>query len=564
MALERIADRVVETDVLVMGGGVGGCPAAAKAAEKGLNVTLVEKAKTERSGHAGAGIDTVMDFPRDGVTLPQYVKYWQERHQFLVGEGRAVNPNIGYRLGATAFWSLEEMEKLGLPMKWDDGNYHWMRHLWFHHAKIFLGVHWFDIKPIMAKIVRKKGVNVLDRTMVVDLLTHKDKVTGATAVNTRTGEFFVIKAKAVIIATGAFARSYEPETPQFYKYKMRYHGAPGAISGDGFAAGYRAGAELVNMDIGNCWDYRLRDDIIMPYGTLAHGDGIPGLVLAWTGQEIPYPNFKVYQEVERRGLDPVYRSIENFSEDYHKRAEVAIAEERLISLKLAEDRGFDPKTHRYELMVNKPHNFAILSGLYTDEYFRTSLKGLYAIGDACSGVASCGPAVMSGLLTADSMPDYVNEAGEPVTDEAQVQSQKQTALAPLTVKDGVEPMELECCIRYICERYVGMYKSEGKLREGLRRLGTLRGEFLPKLMAKNPHYLMRCLEVRNIMDLAELHILACLERKESRGNYVRTDYPQRGPSRDNMLTFQRLAKGKAVLEIREVPDLKQEYAKEGK
>ena len=47
MALEKIADNVIETDVLVVGGGIGGCPAAAKAAEHGLKVTLVEKAKTE-------------------------------------------------------------------------------------------------------------------------------------------------------------------------------------------------------------------------------------------------------------------------------------------------------------------------------------------------------------------------------------------------------------------------------------------------------------------------------------------------------------------------------------
>jgi succinate dehydrogenase/fumarate reductase flavoprotein subunit len=568
MALNRIADKVVETDVLVMGGGVGGCPAAAKAAEKGLSVTLVEKAKTDRSGHAGAGIDTVMNFPREGVTLQEYVKLEQKRQCFLNGEGRFADPNIGYRLIASAWWSMEEMEKLGLPMRWDDGKYHWIRNLLFEGAETQLGVHWLDVKPKMAAAVRKRGVNVLERTMVVDLLTNRGKVVGATAVDTRTGEFIVIKAKAVIIAAGPFARSYEPETPQFYKYKFRYHGAPGAISGDGLAAGCRAGAELANMDIGNCWDFRLRDDIIMPFGTVAHGDGIPGRWHTWTA-EIPHPTARIYEEVERRGLDPIYMSIKHFPEDYQKRAEIAIADERLISLKIAEDRGFDPKTHRYELMVNKPHNFTTIAGLSADEYFRTSLKGLYVVGDACSGLASCGPAIMSGLLTADNMPGYVSEAGEPIVDEVQVESQKKTALAPFSVKDGTEPMELECAIRYICERYVGMFKSEGKLREGLRRLSSLRRVFLPKLMAKNPHYLMRCLEVRNIMDLTELHLQACLERKESRGNYIRMDYPERDPSRDNMLTFQRIEKGKAVLEIREAPDLKPEYlkpeyAKEGK
>ena len=75
---------------------------------------------------------------------------------------------------------------------------------------------------------------------------------------------------------------------------------------------------------------------------------------------------------------------------------------------------------------------------------------------------------------------------------------------------------------------------------------------------------MRCLEARNIMDLTELHLQACLERKESRGNYLRMDHPERDPKRDNMVTYQRLKNGKPVLEIKEVPDLKPEYAKEGK
>ncbi|MBW1768541.1 MAG: FAD-dependent oxidoreductase [Deltaproteobacteria bacterium] len=57
MSLEKIADNFIDTDVLIIGGGIAGCPAAAKAAENGLKVTLVEKAKTDRSGSAAQGID---------------------------------------------------------------------------------------------------------------------------------------------------------------------------------------------------------------------------------------------------------------------------------------------------------------------------------------------------------------------------------------------------------------------------------------------------------------------------------------------------------------------------
>ena len=125
-------------------------------------------------------------------------------------------------------------------------------------------------------------------------------------------------------------------------------------------------------------------------------------------------------------------------------------------------------------------------------------------------------------------------------------------------------VKFECAIRHICERYIGVFKSEGKLREGIRRLGSLKRAFMPKLMAENPHYLMRCLEARNVMDIAEVHMHACLSRKEIRGLFNRIDYPQKDPARDGKLTYQRLDDGRTVLEMREAPKLKAEFAGEGK
>ena len=559
MARKKIADKVIETDVLVMGGGVGGCPTAAKIAESGLRVTVAEKAKSERSGHSGQGMDHVMDFPREGVTIDDYVNYWQGRHSLLCGEGRWVNANIGYRLGKEAWHCLDEMERLGLNMKWDDGEYHWVRHGWFG-ARIMLGVHWLDVKPTQAALMRKKGVNVLDRTMIVDLLTDNGVIAGATAVNTRTGEFIVIKAKAVIIAAGSLQRIYEPETPRYYKYVFRYHGSPGASAGDSYGVAYRAGAELVNFDVGTCWNYRIRDDLAIDYGVIDHGDGVHGRYMTWTGQQIPFATTKIYDEVESRGLDPIYCSVEHFHDDHHKRAEVCMADERLFSLKIGSDRGFDPRTHRYELMAKKPFGFAGVPGLYTDEHFRTNVKGLYVIGDACSGLGGCGSAVMSGLLTAAGMPDFVNSVKDLTIDEDQVEKQKQAVMGPTTVKDGVNPLEMEVAIRHLCERYVGVHKSEGKLLEGLRRLDSLKKHFMPRVAASNPHYMMRCLEARNLMDMAEIHMNAVLSRKETRGGFVRTDYQERDPSRDNMATFQSSKNGKAILAIKEIPGLKAEYA----
>jgi succinate dehydrogenase/fumarate reductase flavoprotein subunit len=571
MTLEQIVDRVVESDVLVIGGGISGCPAATKATENGLSVTLIEKSKTDRSGNAGPGANYFIVGPRPhgDMTAREMVKRWEEgiMMRAVLGEGRFVNPNIMYKHWEKGWWAVEELEKLGVSMRWYDGEYRFCADsIRLRGNDVTLQVHWSNAKPKLAAAVREREVNVLERTMVVDLLTNKGKVVGATAVNTRTGEFIVIKAKAVVIAAGLLTRCFHQETPSPWKYKFNSFWCPPANAGDGLAIAYRAGAELVNMDLTGCV-FRTRDILPFSFGWFRQGDGIPSKLLTWTGKELSTRarhEAKIYDALEQKGLTPLYHTLEHAADDFQKRIEISMNNLKLLTLKMAEDRGFNPRTHRYDAMPNIHHQFGIANGVDIDEDHVTRLKGVYIVGDCATGLHGNSHAVISGLLVGDSLSNYVSKAGEPVIDEAQVETQKQVALAPLAVKDGTEPLEMECTIRYICDRYVGQFKSEGKLREGLRRLGSLRRVFLPRLMAKNPHYLMRCLEVRNIMDMAELHINAALERKETRGNHIRLDYPERDSARDNMLTYQRLENGKPVMEIREVPGLKPEYAKEGK
>ena len=547
MALEQIADKVVDTDVLVIGGGIAGCPAAAKAADHGLRVTLVEKSNTARSGSAAEGIDHYGGFFPRGMTTQKFLEVAEEMGQpFFDQRLRYAHPDSVYRMYANGQWAVEELEKLGVTMRWTDGEY---RFRGCHHPGPFLRVHWQNVKPEMARGIKKKGVNVMDRTMAVDLLTHKGAVSGATAIDTRTGEFIVIKAKAVIMASGACSRIYNPETPQSWKYKYTYHWCPASVSGDGWGMAYRAGAEMANFEMAGRGT-RFRDDKNLSYGN--HGnEGIPAKSINFEGIERP----RGLRSADPSGnSEPNYNSFEHLPDDYHKRIEVCYVDERLLSFKIAEERGFDPRHHWYEIIDNRPNQLHFGPGIWTDGDFKATLKGLYVAGDVLHGNGGCFAAATAGFIVGDEVPNFINEAAEPVVDEAQLESLKQAALAPLSVKDGTEPTELEVSVRYVCDRYVGVSRAEGKLREGSRRLGSLRREFLPKLIAQNPHYLMRALEVRNLFDIAEMHITACLERKESRYEHARLDYPAADPALDGMFTFQRLQNGKKVFEMRKRPE----------
>ena len=564
MSIQRIADTVVNTDVLVVGGGLAGCCAAAKAAEHGLNVTLLEKAVPERSGDAAQGIDHFEGFfPRDGATTLKVVQF----EEWKLGRygARFPNLNLKYKIYENCFWILEELERFGVPMKWDDGDYLWMTFpvpTWTGE-RVSLRVHWQNVKPRLAEAVKKRKVNVIERSTLVDLLTDNGRVIGATAVNSRTGQFIVIKAKATILGTGRFNRSYDAESSAPWKYKMNYHFFPGSISGDGMAAAYRAGADLVGMDMGG-WMFRMHDEKTISYGNFTVNDGIPMHTYSWTGKETLNPNAARYLELEREGLTPLYHNLSHLPDDFQKRMEVAYVDERMVSFPIAEERGFNPRTHFYLMMPIRPTGFYRTCGVNIDEDFQSSLKGLFAIGGTCANMGSVTGACGSGLLVGDNIPKFVNEAPESSIDEDQVENQKRIALAPASEKDGTEYLELEATIRQLNARFAGIEKNEGGLREGLRRLETLQRVFLPRLMARTPHYLVGCLEVRNILELSRIHMQGALLRRETRGNFLRLDCPGLDEKLDNKCLIQRQKNGQIFTEYIDAIGLKPEYSKGGK
>ncbi len=563
MALEEYTQKVIDADVLVVGGGTGGCPLAAKAAEQGLRVVILDKSNTERSGNVAHGIDAYGVFPH-GISMKELMTMWTDRMiKRNQGAGRNVDANIDYVLFDREWWGVQELERMGIPMKWDDGDYYWIPHMIQGKGlKLGLRVHWHDVKPKMAHMCAERGVQTLNRSMLVDILTHDGRAVGATCLDTRTGEFFVVKAKAVVIGTGMLCRIFDPETPLIGKYKMRYHYNPASCSGDGWAAAYRAGAGLAHMDDAS-WALRIRDDITCSYGNFVNNDGILAKQYYWNGEPAAPYHANTYagnREAETMGLLPIYQSLEGLPDDFQKRLEINYLDERMVSLKLASERGFNPRTHRYEMMNYKPLQQMMVHGILVDETFESIyLKGLFAIGDSAAGVGGAFGACTSGLIVGDSMPKYISSVAEPVLDEEQIAESYQRAVGPTLVKEGTEPMDMEIAIRYVCERYIGAFKSEGKLIEGVRRLESIKRDFMPQLMAPNPHYQMRALEVQNILQMAELHIYGCLNRKETNGNYIRIDYPDPDPTRENHLTVNRILDGKDIVERYFVPDLKPEY-----
>ena len=143
--------------------------------------------------------------------------------------------------------------------------------------------------------------------------------------------------------------------------------------------GFRAGAEMANMEQAGR-GFRPRDDSCFPIGN-QNNEGSRGKYFTADGEEFAIPKPPLLEELERTGRDPFYVSIQHLSDDFHKRVEVDYVDERMISMKIAQDRGFDPRTHWFEMIDNRPNQLHTEPGIQTNAYFETNLPGLYAIGD---------------------------------------------------------------------------------------------------------------------------------------------------------------------------------------
>ena len=253
-AVKYGTERILEADVLVIGGGIAGVWAAISAARCGARVVILEKAATERSGAGGAGVDHwqwAADNPASAVSPAELTQ-------------ALVDNQGGYRSGistyiqcASAFETLLEMERYGGKIRdtadefagaefRDDASK--LVFAYDYTNRFVLRVWGHDFKPLLREECRRLGIRVFDRVAVTSLLTAGGRpgaaVVGATAVHARTGAFIVVRAKATVLATNRPQRiwTFSSELRGISTFR------PPSCAGTGYAIAWRAGAEFTMME----------------------------------------------------------------------------------------------------------------------------------------------------------------------------------------------------------------------------------------------------------------------------------------------------------------------------
>lgn len=576
----------IETDVLIIGGGIAGCMAAIKAGESGLKVTIAEKANTKRSGEAGTGIDHMWAYvPEIFEPMGWSIDDLIEDHTLFYTHG-FTNRDLLHLIVRTSYDRILDLERFGLKIRYEDSRQPEKFRLVYqaHSLPNTFNIDGAKLKPILTKECKRRGVKIINRVMVNELLVNDGNVTGAMGLGTRSGEIYFFRTGAVVLTAGGSTRLCR----NLSGVDFNWH-TPPSLTGDGKSMAFRAGAEMVNMEF--------MGGRAINIGGNEPASGFPrntfqpaGAIVDWKGENIiPKTSFADWERLQKGRIDtskerelmranrlrspvleplgerikkgegPFYLDCTGGTEEEIKYIEWSLSHEGKCWLYLhhLREQGYDLRKDVLELVPNGQRgvNARGGGGLFVDNNLESNLKGLFAAGTEVGQIirsASTGAAALGWHAGEKAAERAASLKNKPDLEKEKVEEYRESCEAILNAKDGEHWKDMEIAIQNLVDHYRGEIVYEPLLKRGLERLEGYRraGSF----KANNIHELTRCLEVQSIMDMAEMVLVSSIERKETRRKpfgFVRADYPDQDDKA--FRGFNVFKKEKDKYEFRQVP-----------
>jgi succinate dehydrogenase/fumarate reductase flavoprotein subunit len=518
--------QIVETDILVIGGGLAGTLAAIKAREAGIEkVALVSKGKLGKDSVStfAAGVFKII-LPNDDIDA-------EIKHYALDG---AFSEGLGDQDWITTcvtenYSTVLDMDRYGVEwLKSRDGQYERIEMRWKIKNGMFRGP---QMMEAMAKRTLAMGVQVIGHTMVTDLLTEKglpgERVVGAVGLDVVSGEFRVFKAMAIVLAAGSCG----------FKGRFACHKFQ---TGEASAMAYRAGATLGSFEVGGdrlhttAMDFDIQG-LNMFIGLGGHFTNASGerFMLEFDPELGDYASMAQVSEASalevRAGRGPIYLDMIDFSPDKVNRLRKVVP----IPAKIMERSGVMAGDRIIKKMEWGPAFYGSVAeggGVISNTSCETSLPGLFACGDAkqrlnCLDGSLTGAAV-SGSRAGRFAAKYVKSAKAVNVNEEQIQQTRKLAFSPLEKEDGIEADHVIIGLNEVLIPYETTTISRGdRLEAAIQEVGRIRDTELPLLHASDIHYLRLANEARNMVLVAEMYLKSRLLRQESRNGCAREDYP---------------------------------------
>ncbi|MFC1910421.1 FAD-dependent oxidoreductase [Chloroflexota bacterium] len=538
--------KVVETDILVIGAGVGGCGAALAARDKKAKVLLVDKGSFASCGQIGAGNANYHTFLHyaDGDNAEEYSKFFgRDQESLSIPLYRRV---IAERL----LEMLKRIEAMGVELhKNPDGKYRvdaGFGQTFPWNTTLANGKY---VKRLISKGVRETGADIAEYVMITAILKDKNdgRAAGAIGFNVHTGESVIFRSKAMVMCLASsnerFSNSCTNNPFNSWNYPFN--------TGSGPVMAYEAGAKVTAVESAKA--------TMLPWGL-----GTAGMMV--------YTSLGAYM-LNGKG--------ERYMFKYHPKGERAPRQLSLLGTYAEISEGRGPCYIDARHIAPDDIDFMINDRLYVEgntfpEYF--AQKGLdlrkeimeietgEINGGGCvvvnnklesgvKGLFSYSPANMSAAMCAgyaaclEALDYRKSSTGLPEVDVEQAAVQKDKTLAPMKSKGDYSWREYEDVLRQIMNYYMGYIRSPEGMETGLKKINHL-AEHLKDIRANNPHELARANESAHLTKYCQLMIRSAMERKESkRFCYKRMDYPELDPAWDGKYVVQWQEKGKPEITL---------------
>lgn len=547
----------LQTDVLIIGGGTAGCYAALTISEHSdAKVLICEKAHIKRSGCLAAGVNALNAYIVEGRTPQDYVDYARKDADGIVRGDLLLT--MSERLNSVT----ERLEKLGLVILKDkEGKY-------VTRGNRNLKINGENIKPILADAVNElDNVAVLNRVNITDYAVENNHINGAFGIGIENDTFYVIKAKAVIIATGGAAGLYKPNNPGFSRHKMWY---PPFNTGAGFAMGINAGAEMTTFEM-RFIALRCKDTIA-PTGTLAQGVGAKQINSLGEVYETKYgitTSQRVYGTVNENlnGRGPCYLQTEGITEEQDEsllKAYLNMAPSQTIKWI---ESGKNPSQQNVEIEGTEPYIVGghTASGYWVDTNRKTTIDGLYAAGDVAGGCPQkyVTGALAEGEIAALSVVEYIKDKNVATIDDKVVNNhidEVENFLKDKHCKFTTE--QLEEAMQTVMDSYAGGIKTNYRFNEKQLEIADYKikqlMELSKDLYAEDFQELMYIYELRERLTVCRSVIAHLKARKETRWHSFaeNLDYPEKNNEHWNKYV-------NSILEDGEIKIITRELVEEG-
>ena len=514
---------MADTDILIIGSGAAGLTAALHLAQS-RKVTVLAKGALSDGATAWAqgGIAAVLE---PGDTFEDHIR------DTMVAGGGLNNPQTVEYVVEHAPAAIERLAALGVPFNpGDDERWHLTREGGHSHRRI---VHvndatgWSVQQALETAAHAHPNITLVPDMVAIDLIMGRHhtrfstsgRIHGVYALNRKTGSVETHTARATILACGGAGRTY------------LYSTAPRGATGDGIAMAWRAGCRVSNMEFmqfhPTClYNLEVKNFLITE---AVRGEG--GLLKIPTTGERFMPRFDereelaprvvvaraIDHEIKRLGLDYVHLDISHKPPEF-VREHFPNIYEKLMGL------GIDITKQPIPVV---PAQHYTCGGVLVDLDGRTDAPGLYAAGEVTqSGLHGANRLASNSLLEClvfgDAAARHIEAQWDALPEAPPIRAWDESR-----VTDSDEEVVIQQCwreIRHFMWNFVGIVRTTKRLERAQHRIDLLRQEV--EDYYRNFRVTQDLVELRNLVEVANLIIRSALSRHESRGLHYTLDYPQ--------------------------------------